>query len=162
MKLLKKVKSVRVLFIIFALILSGCGIQQTATTIDTTTNFTTPEAGYAGVYFFRWKINSGTLIGDTDIVINGKKIAELYDGEYLYLELPRKEYTVLMLAGALYPDIEKKFIFEPGRNYFFRVGTEHGFEAAAEITSDSQIIDAQNGIKSKYKRIYGDNYFLID
>lgn len=145
-------RALAIALILCAFTLSGCSAFQEKTTIDTTKNFRTPKEGYAGIYFYRW-----TFIGfeaDTDIVLDGGKLADIDSGEYYYLELPRGAYTLLMFQDVVMPDIEKEYSFEPGRNYFFRGLSKTTYEGLMEITSDDEIIDAQNHIKNDYTRVY--------
>lgn len=132
--------------------LQGCATPP-ATTIDTTKNFTTPASGKAGLYFYRWDTKLIGAAVDTDILVDGKKVADIDNGEFFYLEVAEGPHSILTLQNM--PQyITRDFKFDSGRNYFFRGVSNMNIEVVSPITSDEEIIDAQYHIKEKYKRVY--------
>lgn len=142
----------KVVLVSFCIALTGCATPP-ATTIDTTRDFTTPAAGKAGLYFYRWNTGLFGAAVDTDVVVDGKKAADIDNGEFFYLEVEGGAHTVIMVKGLL-QDVTRDFAFVAGRNYFFRGATNMGADLVWPITADEEILDAQLHIKEKYKRVY--------
>ena len=155
-------KILRLSLITLSSLILGCATQS-ATTIDTTLNFTTPTTNTAGVYFYRYDgINYAALatgiitlhITKPDIVVNGNKLAELEDLEYFYLELPEGNHKIQTSDSKFSKSIEVDYFFEKGKNYFFRAYNENIVDFIAQVTDDNKILKAQSAIKTKLTQIH--------
>lgn len=142
----------KVVLVSCCIALAGCATPP-ATTIDTTRDFTTPAMGKAGIYFYRWSTGLIGAAADTDIVIDGKKAADIDNGEFFYLEVEGGTHSVIMIKSLL-QDVPRDFVFVSGRNYFFRGSTSMGDDLVWPITADDEIVDAQHHIEEKYTRVY--------
>jgi len=126
--------------VILAMALVGCSVTPyEELNLDTTSDFTAPNEGKAGVYVYQRKTG---LIGsslDVDFEIKGLPEISLNTGEYGHFDVDPGDYEYKFSGGMV-----KQYIpvtFQAGHNYFFRAALLN-FSDHAYLVRDQQEIDA--------------------
>ncbi len=119
--------------------------------LDTTSGFTYPSTGKAGIYVYQWKTGIMGALYDIDFEIKGHEVTKLNTGEYAYFEIEPGKYEY-MLSGGIF----KQYLpveFEEDQNYFFRAFMLSGYSNAYLVFSQSEIDEAKiNILSGRYEK----------
>lgn len=120
------------------LILSGC-VTQTyeELNLDTTSNFTVPSKGKAGVYVYQWKTGIFLSALDVGFEIKGEPEIFLNTGEYAYMEVDSGDHQYKLIGGLFPQHLPIKF--SEGQNYFFRAVLKNGTDRGLLILDQAEI-----------------------
>ena len=129
------------------LVLSGCSVTPyKELNLDTTSNFSLPTEGKAGIYVYQWKTGIIGAFSDVNFQIKGQQKVPLNTGEYAHFEIDPGVYEYKVLGG--FSDIFVPVEFDANTNYFFRAAISQ-FSDAIYLNRDQKEIDeAKENISS--------------
>lgn len=134
--------------LLLAVMISGCAVTPyEQLNLDTTSEFTVPEKGKAGVYVYQWKTGVIGALFDVDFEIKGFPEVSLNTGEYAYFEATPGEYEYKLLGGIFKQYIPVKL--EQDKNYFFRAYLRNASDHAVLVRDQKEIDEAKKNISTK-------------
>ncbi|QNA87947.1 DUF2846 domain-containing protein [Massilia sp. Dwa41.01b] len=138
--------------VLSALLLSGCAVTPYKDlNLDTTSNFTKPTEGKAGVYVYQWKTGIIGSLMDVNFEIKGQPKIPLNTGEYGYYEANPGTYEYKLQGfPSLYIPVE----FEANKNYFFRAALANGSDISYLVRDQDEIESAKKNISSGRYELY--------
>lgn len=146
-------EKIKYIVLLSLLVISGCStVPYEKLELDTTSNFTTPEKGKAGVYVYQWNIGVISSMFDVDFEIKGYPELPVNTGEYGYFEVS-PGYHEFKYSGGLWDSYEK-ILFEEGENYFFRAFLFHASDNAYLVRNQKEIDEAKENISSGRYELY--------
>lgn len=129
------------------LFLTGCSVTPyKELNLDTTSNFSLPTEGKAGIYVYQWKTGVLGAGLDVNFQIKGQQKVPLNTGEYAHFEIAPGLYEYKILGG--FTDTFVPVEFDANTNYFFRAVLFQFSDLIHLIRDQKEIDEAKANILS--------------